>query len=294
MIIKFSGCYHGHADFFLISAGSGAMTLGTPSSPGVTKSVSSDTLVAEYNNLDSVKRLFRTFKNRIACVIVEPVAGNMGTIPPEDGFLQGLREITEKEGALLIFDEVMTGFRVSRGGAQELYGVEPDITTLGKVIGGGLPIGAYGGRREIMKMVSPDGPMYQAGTLSGNPVAVSAGLATLNKLLDEHFYIKLENFSAKLEKGIRELVEKYGIPATINRVGSMFTLFFKKGRVTTLSDVNACDMELFKRYFHGLLKRGIYIPPSQFEANFLSIRHDDHIVEETLNRIEDTFKEIGV
>jgi glutamate-1-semialdehyde 2,1-aminomutase len=284
LIIKFEGCYHGHGDSFLIAAGSGATTLGTPDSPGVTAATAKDTLLARFNDLDSVKALFDSHGESIAALIIEPVAGNMGVIPPEDGFLQGLRDITENNGTILIFDEVMTGFRVARGGAQELYTIDPDLTTLGKVIGGGLPVGAYGGKETIMQSIAPVGPIYQAGTLSGNPLATTAGLSTLQVIdRDYTFYSNLELKSARLEKGMLDNCRRCGFEGVINRVGSMMTSFFSNGKpVQNYDDAKKCDTEMFGRYFHALVQNGIYMAPSQFEAAFVSAAHTDENIDFTL------------
>ena len=278
LIIKFSGNYHGHGDSFLIKAGSGAFTLGLPDSPGVTKNTAKDTLTAEFNDLGSVEELFESNKNNIAAVIIEPIAGNMGLVQPDKGFLQGLRKICDKNNSILIFDEVMTGFRVSRGGAQELYNVIPDITTLGKIIGGGLPVGAYGGKKEIMNMLAPEGPIYQAGTLSGNPLAMNAGLTTL-KMLNEEVYNKLEDISKKIEVGWKKNIKETGTDACIARVGSMLTLFFtSKKQVCNYNDALECDTEKYAKYFKLMLDMGVYLPPSQYESLFLSsVMTDDDI-----------------
>jgi glutamate-1-semialdehyde 2,1-aminomutase len=270
LIIKFSGNYHGHGDSFLIKAGSGAFTLGLPDSPGVTKNTAKDTLTAEYNDLKSVEELFKNNRDNIAAVIIEPIAGNMGLVKPIEGFLQGLRKICDKNNSILIFDEVMTGFRVSKGGAQELYNVKPDITTLGKIIGGGLPVGAYGGKKEIMNMLAPEGPIYQAGTLSGNPLAMSAGLTTL-KMLNKKVYIKLEDISKKIEVGWKKNIKETETDACIARVGSMLTLFFtSKKQVSNYNDALECDTKMYAKYFKLMLDMGIYLPPSQYESLFLS------------------------
>jgi len=276
-IIKFEGCYHGHGDAFLIAAGSGALTLGIPDSPGVTAATAKDTLCAKFNDNASVEALFTTQGKEIAAVIVEPVAGNMGVVPPAEGFLKFLRDITTKYGALLIFDEVMTGFRVAPGGAQELFGVLPDITTLGKIIGGGMPIGAYGGSRAIMEHIAPAGPIYQAGTLSGNPVAVASGLATLSLLTSTpNLYSDLERKSVMLAEGFADNCRALSIPAVINRVGSMLTLFFtSRDAVTSFDDAKSADTAFFARYFHASLEEGLYLPPSQFEAMFVSAAHTE-------------------
>ena len=272
-IIKFAGCYHGHADGLLVKAGSGAMTHGVPTSAGVPEAYAAETLVADYNDLASVESCFDAWPEDIAGVIVEPVAGNMGVVPPRAGFLEGLRRLTADNGALLIFDEVITGFRVAYGGAQTLYGVTPDLTCLGKIIGGGLPVGAYGGRREIMELVAPLGPMYQAGTLSGNPLAVTAGLTTLTALQQPGVYDQLETLAARLAAGLTQAFAQAEIPAALNRVGSMLTGFFNPGPVQTLAQVEQSDTAAYGRYFHALLERGVYIAPSQFEAGFVSLSH---------------------
>ena len=275
LIIKFSGNYHGHFDSFLIKAGSGAMTLGKPDSEGVTKNIAKDTLVAEYNNIKSVKKLFMENKDKIAGVIIEPIAGNMGLVAPKENFLNELRDLCSENDSLLIFDEVMTGFRVSKGGAQELYNIMPDITTLGKIIGGGLPAGAYGGKSKIMDFVAPDGPVYQAGTLSGNPLAMTAGLSVLEQLND-NLYIRLERISSKIENGINDNIKKLGFNANIARVGSMMTLFFtEKNYVRNFKDANQCNTNLYAKYFNQMLKMGIYLPPSQYECLFLSKKIGD-------------------
>ena len=278
LIIKFSGNYHGHGDSFLIKAGSGAFTLGLPDSPGVTKNTAKDTLTAEFNDLGSVEELFESNKNNIAAVIIEPIAGNMGLVQPDKGFLQGLRKICDKNNSILIFDEVMTGFRVSRGGAQELYNIIPDITTLGKIIGGGLPVGAYGGKKEIMNMLAPEGPIYQAGTLSGNPLAMNAGLTTL-KMLNKEVYNKLEDISYKIEVGWKKNIKETGTDACISRVGSMLTLFFtSKKQVSNYNDALECDTKKYAKYFKFMLDMGVYLPPSQYESLFLSsVMTDDDI-----------------
>lgn len=279
--VKFAGNYHGHGDSFLIKAGSGAMTLGIPNSPGITKGTAKDTLMAEYNNLESVKTLFREKGSEIAAVILEPVAGNMGVVVPTKEFLQGLRDITAKYGALLIFDEVITGFRLARGGAQEYFGIMPDLTTLGKIIGGGLPVGAYGGRKEIMEMMAPEGPVYQAGTLSGNPLAMAAGIAMLT-MIDEtkDLYSSLERKAAKLESGILENLKKSGVKGVVNRVGSMMTLFFTDApQVTNLEEAMTSDTERYAAYFKQSLESGIYLAPSQFECLFVSYAHTDEEID---------------
>lgn len=282
-IIKFDGGYHGHADYLLVKAGSGAATLGVPDSAGVPAAFATETLVASFNDLASVEALFTRFRGEIAAVIVEPVLGNMGVIPPEGDFLKKLRAVTTREGAVLIFDEVMTGFRVSLGGAQELYGVKPDLTCLGKIIGGGLPVGAYGGKKEIMSRVAPEGPVYQAGTLSGNPVAMAAGIATLKELTRKNPYPRLAQQTTRLVQGLREAAEASGIPFTINQVGSMWTPFFTEGPVMRVADARRSDTKMFGRFFHKMLEEGIYLPPSQFEAAFVSAAHTEREINKTLN-----------
>jgi len=283
LTIKFEGCYHGHADAFLSKAGSGAATLGIPDSPGVPAGMASTTLTARYNDLGSVRGFMESHAGQVAAVLVEPVVGNMGCVPPADGFLQGLRELCDRSGALLIFDEVMTGFRVALGGAQERYGVRPDLTALGKVIGGGLPVGAYGGRRDIMRLVAPAGPVYQAGTLSGNPLAMAAGLATLRHL-DAHrnIYTRLEALGARLQDGIEKEIQSKEYPATVQRVGSMITLFFHAGPVRSWDDASQCDRDAFGRYHHAMLGQGIYLPPAQFEAAFVSVAHIEADIDRTV------------
>ena len=282
-IVKFEGGYHGHTDALLVAAGSGAMSHGVPDSAGVTSSFARDTLTATFNDLSSVEAHFDSHPEEIACVIVEPVAGNMGVVPPEPGFLEGLRDLTARHGSLLLFDEVITGFRVGYSGAQGLYGIEPDVTCLGKVIGGGLPVGAYGGRREIMETVSPLGPMYQAGTLSGNPVAMAAGAKTLELLGRPGVYEALESTAAELEAGLLEVFAEAEAPARINRVGSMMTLFFSGDDVTGWASVSASDREAFGRFFHRMLDEGVYLPPSPFEAMFVSTAHGTEEIEATVD-----------
>ncbi|WP_430438136.1 glutamate-1-semialdehyde 2,1-aminomutase [Pontibacter chitinilyticus] len=278
-IIKFEGCYHGHGDSFLISAGSGAITLGVPDSPGVTKGTANDTLTAPYNNLATVEALVAANKGQVAAIILEPVAGNMGLVPPQEGFLQGLRDLCDKEGIVLIFDEVMTGFRLSPGGAQQLYGVTPDMTTLGKIIGGGMPVGAYGGKKELMDYVAPAGPVYQAGTLSGNPIAMAAGMAMLT-YLKEHpeVYTQLDHTASCLEAGMQQNLQQLGLRYTINRVGSMFSLFFTSQPVVDFESAKTSDTALFGLYFNHMLQRGIYLAPSQYEALFVSTAVTDDLV----------------
>lgn len=281
-VIKFEGCYHGHADSFLVQAGSGVATLGLPDSPGVPKSATESTLCAEYNNLDSVKAIFDENKDEIAAVILEPVVGNSGFIKPDKGFLEGLRKLTEENGALLVFDEVMTGFRVSFGGAQEYFGVTPDVTTLGKVIGGGLPVGAYGGRKDIMQMVAPAGPMYQAGTLSGNPLAMRAGIETLKKLSEPGAHDELERKSQKLIDGIVAAAEKHGHDITADCAGGMFGWYFTKGPVKNFAQAKEADAEKFGKWHRMMLERGVYLAPSMYEAGFMSMAHTDEDIEKTI------------
>ncbi|MCL6622074.1 MAG: glutamate-1-semialdehyde 2,1-aminomutase [Syntrophobacterales bacterium] len=281
-VIKFDGCYHGHADSFLVAAGSGVLTQGIPGSPGVPPAIAELTLSLPYNDLEAVRRACERYPGEIAAVIVEPVAGNMGVVPPEPGFLSGLRELTRREGALLIFDEVITGFRAAWGGAQALYGVTPDLTCLGKIIGGGLPVGAYGGRRELMEHLAPVGPVYQAGTLSGNPVAVAAGLATLKALKEPGVYDTLESKAALLAAGLTQVIRERGLPCCVQRVGSMLTVFFTPGPVRSLTEAQQADLEAFRRFFQGMLAQGIYLPPSQFEAWFVSLAHSEADLEATV------------
>lgn len=292
MIIKFTGCYHGHADALLVKAGSGLLTLGIPNSPGVPENVAAQTLTLPFNALEPVADAFRRYPDAIAAVIVEPVAGNMGCIPPEPGFLQGLRTLTEAAGALLIFDEVMTGFRVARGGAQALYGIAPDLTTLGKVIGGGLPVGAFGGRADIMAYVAPEGPVYQAGTLSGNPLAMVAGL-TMMQLLDDEVYARLSERTRRLTAGLRQAARRHGIPVYMTQVCGMFSLFFTSERVTCLDDVAQSDVLRFNRFFHAMLDEGVYLAPSAFEAAFLSDAHDDAIIDQTIAAADRAFARVA-
>jgi glutamate-1-semialdehyde 2,1-aminomutase len=291
-IVKFEGCYHGHADLLLVQAGSGFATLGLPDSPGVPAATVADTLVAAYNDLDSVATLFRQYPGQIAAIIVEPVAGNMGVVPPAAGFLEGLREITAQAGSLLIFDEVMTGFRVHPGGAQTLYNIDPDLTTLGKVIGGGLPVGAYGGRREIMHWVAPAGPVYQAGTLAGNPLAMSAGLAALELIGDQKTWEEMEARAQQLETGIAQAAHKAGVAIQQTRVGTMFTTFFSAIQPKDWPTVKAADKARFGQFFQGMLANGVYLAPSQFEAGFLSLCHDEQVIAATVAAAENAMRGI--
>ncbi|PIP35804.1 MAG: glutamate-1-semialdehyde-2,1-aminomutase [Desulfobacterales bacterium CG23_combo_of_CG06-09_8_20_14_all_52_9] len=281
-ILKFDGCYHGHADALLVEAGSGVATLGIPGSPGVPQSFVAHTLSLPYNDPQRFRETLRQHGDQIACVIVEPVAGNMGLVSPQPGFLETLREETHKTGSLLIFDEVMTGFRVAYGGAQALYGITPDLTTLGKIIGGGMPVGAYGGRRDIMEHIAPQGPVYQAGTLSGNPVAMTAGIATLKEIQNPGFYDALEEKSRYLAQGLKQAADAAGIPVYIDRVGSMMGMFFTKGPVTCFSEAKTSDLDRFKHYYNAMLDKGIYLAPSQFEALFISSAHNIEHIDETI------------
>jgi glutamate-1-semialdehyde 2,1-aminomutase len=282
-LVKFEGCYHGHADSLLVKAGSGALTLGVPSSPGVPADVAQHTLTVEYNNLDSVKEVFAEVGDDIACIIVEPVAGNMNCIPPVDGFLQGLRDICDEHDAVLIFDEVMTGFRVSRGGAQERYGVTPDLTCLGKVIGGGMPVGAFGGKKSILTHIAPTGPVYQAGTLSGNPIAMAAGLAAMEQIAEPGLYEPIFNSTKALVEGFQAIADEHGIPFTTNHAGSMFGLFFTDvDKVVNYQQAINCNQERFKQFYHGMLDEGVYLAPASYEAGFVSKMHTQDIVDATL------------
>lgn len=292
-IIKFRGCYHGHGDSFLIEAGSGAMTFGNPSSPGVTRGTAYDTLLADYNDLESVHTLFQEYPDEIGAIIVEPVAGNMGVVPPEPGFLQGLRDLCDGSHTLLIFDEVISGFRLGLAGAQGFYGVSPDLTTMGKIIGGGLPLAAYGGRKDIMDLLSPIGPVYQAGTLAGNPVATAAGLAVLKELRKPDFYTNLNRRAEEWEKGIRTAFENCPVPFCINRVGSLMTVFFTPGPVRDYSSALTADTKIYAKFFHELLNRGVYTAPSQFEASFLSSAHDDKVMEGSLEAIKSSLQALN-
>tara|TARA_Y100001973_G_scaffold29786_2_gene45072 strand:+ start:4211 stop:5491 length:1281 start_codon:yes stop_codon:yes gene_type:complete len=292
-ILKFEGCYHGHADALLVKAGSGALTLGVPNSPGIPEDFAKHTLTVTFNDLDSVRAIFKEMGDDIATIIVEPVAGNMNCIPPAPGFLEGLREICDEYGSVLIFDEVMSGFRVARGGAQEFYKVTPDLTTLGKVIGGGMPVGAFGGKREIMDYIAPVGPVYQAGTLSGNPVAMAAGLAALNQLDDAELYPQLTAKVERLVNGMQQLADDAEVPFTTNRAGSMFGFFFSKDKqVSSYQQATECNMEHFKKFYHSMLKQGVYLAPSAFEAGFMSAAHTDADIDATLAAAKVAFAEL--
>jgi glutamate-1-semialdehyde 2,1-aminomutase len=288
MIVKFVGCYHGHSDSLLVRAGSGVLTLGIPNSPGVPAAIAAQTLSLPFNRLEPLAEAFATFGNDIAAVILEPIAGNMGCIPPEPGFLEGVRDLTRRNDALLIFDEVMTGFRVARGGAQARYGVDPDLTTLGKIIGGGLPIGAFGGRADIMAHLAPQGAVYQAGTLSGNPLATIAGL-TMLQALDDALYQRLDQATRGLCSGLQQAAERNGVSVTINQVCGMFSLFFTTGRVSEFDHVANSDVNAFNRFFHAMLDQGVYLAPSAFEAAFLSSAHDDAVIDATVQAADRAF-----
>ena len=288
-VLKFAGCYHGHSDGLLAKAGSGMATLGIPSSPGVPATVTADTLVAPYNNVEAVEQLFKDFASDIAAVIVEPIAGNMGVVLPQPGFLEGLRKLTRQHGALLIFDEVITGFRVAYGGAQQLYKITPDLTCLGKIIGGGLPVGAYGGRRDIMQMVAPSGPVYQAGTLAGNPLAMTAGIETISILRESSAYQELERKASLLEKGIIEAARKAGVDIQLPRIGSMFTIFFTKDPITDYEAAARADTARYAKFFHQMLSQGVYFPPSQFEAAFVSVAHTHKDIQSTISAAAKAF-----
>lgn len=288
-IVKFEGCYHGHGDSFLVKAGSGVATLGLPDSPGVTSAVAENTLTVSFNDIEALKNIFSENKD-IAAVIIEPVVGNMGCVLPEENYLQSVREITSKHNALLIFDEVMTGFRLSRGGAQEFYNVMPDITTLGKIIGGGLPVGAYGASKEIMRHIAPAGAIYQAGTLSGNPLAMTAGLVTLKRLRDKTVYEKLECACKRLCDGMNEAATEAGFETVTNRICSMFTLFFTNEPVTDWTSASKSNREVFGKFFHAMLNKGIYLAPSQFEAGFISLAHTDELIDKTIEATQKAFR----
>jgi glutamate-1-semialdehyde 2,1-aminomutase len=283
IVIKFDGCYHGHADTLLVAAGSGVATLGIPGSPGVPEAVVQDTLSLPFNDKEAIKKVMDEKGDKVACVIVEPVAGNMGLVPPAPGFLETLRELTQSHGAVLIFDEVMTGFRVAYGGAQSLYGIVPDLTCFGKVIGGGLPVGAYGGKKDIMSQIAPQGSVYQAGTLSGNPIAMAAGIATLEQLKTESVYENLEEKANRLAAGLADAAQKAGVAAKVDHVGSMLGMFFTDRNVTCFEDAKTCDLEIFSSFYQGMRQKGIYIAPSQFEALFLSTAHENEHIDATVD-----------
>ena len=293
-IIKFEGCYHGHSDSLLVKAGSGALTLGVPTSPGVPASLAELTITLEYNNIDQVQEVFKQVGNEIACVIVEPVAGNMNCIPPSPGFLEGLRSLCDEYNSVLIFDEVMTGFRVALGGAQEYFGITPDLTTLGKVVGGGLPVGAFGGRKDIMEKIAPLGPVYQAGTLSGNPLAMTAGLETLRQISAPGFHDQLAKMTTKLMEGIRKAADSAGIPLATNQVGGMFGIFFTEDEtVSSYKQVTNCDVDRFKAFFHSMLNEGVYLAPSAYEAGFVSGAHTDSDIKQTIDAAAQVFKTLA-
>src|SRR5215207_3702923 len=287
-LVKFEGCYHGHADSLLVKAGSGVATLGLPDSPGVPAALAENTLTLPFNNISALEQVFSEH-SEIAAVIIEPVVGNMGCVPPRPGYLEAVRKLTRDHGALLIFDEVMTGFRVARGGAQERYGITPDITTLGKIIGGGLPVGAYGGSREIMNNIAPAGPVYQAGTLSGNPLSMTAGLITLRRLRNKTVYEQLQSSSKKLCDGLAAAAEEAGVSTVINRVGSMWTSFFSGEPVVDWDSANSSNREMYGKFFHAMLEQGVYLAPSQFEAAFVSLAHTDEVIEQTLDAARKSF-----
>jgi len=293
-ILKFEGCYHGHADALLVKAGSGALTLGVPNSPGIPEDFAKHTLTVSYNNIDEVKEIFTKYADEIACIIVEPVAGNMNCIPPVEGFLEGLRDICDQYSSVLIFDEVMTGFRVALGGAQAHYNIKPDLTTLGKVIGGGMPVGAFGGKQEIMDYIAPVGPVYQAGTLSGNPIAMAAGLASLTELAQGKKHQQLSSATEKLAMGLKAAAERNGISLSVNYVGAMFGFFFTedKNTITTYEQATQSDGEMFKRFFHLMLDEGVYLAPSSYETGFLSTAHSDDIIEKTLVAADKCFAQL--
>lgn len=292
-IVKYEGCYHGHGDSFLIKAGSGALTLGIPTSPGVPAQIAAMTIVAKYNDVEDLQRIFHEEGENIAAVIIEPVAGNMGVVPPKPGYLESLRDITKRNGALLIFDEVITGFRVAYGGAQTLYGIEPDLTCLGKIIGGGMPVGAYGGKREIMEHMAPTGPVYQAGTLSGNPMAMAAGIATLEALQSEDVYSELEEKSARLAAGLKNAAEQTGVHASFNRVGSMLCTFFTEKEVVDYNTATSADTDRYAVFFREMQEQGVYLAPSQFETAFVSTAHTDEDIERTIEASRSAFLAAG-
>jgi len=293
-ILKFEGCYHGHADALLVKAGSGALTLGVPNSPGIPEDFAKHTLTVSFNNIEEVKDIFAKYADEIACIIVEPVAGNMNCIPPVEGFLEGLRKVCDQYSSVLIFDEVMTGFRVALGGAQALYNIKPDLTTLGKVIGGGMPVGAFGGKQEIMDYIAPVGPVYQAGTLSGNPIAMAAGLASLTELAQGNKHQQLSSATEKLAMGLKAAAERNGVSLSVNYVGAMFGFFFTedKNPITTYEQATQCDGEMFKRFFHLMLDEGVYLAPSSYETGFLSTSHTDDIIEKTLVAADKCFAQL--
>lgn len=293
-ILKFEGCYHGHADALLVKAGSGALTMGVPNSPGIPADFAKHTLTVSYNNIEEVKEIFAKYADEIACIIVEPVAGNMNCIPPVEGFLEGLREVCDQYSSVLIFDEVMTGFRVALGGAQALYNIKPDLTTLGKVIGGGMPVGAFGGKQEIMDYIAPVGPVYQAGTLSGNPIAMAAGLASLTELAQGNKHQQLSAATEKLAMGLKASAERNGVSLSVNYVGAMFGFFFTKDEnpITTYEQATQCDGEMFKRFFHLMLDEGVYLAPSAYETGFVSTAHSDEIIEKTLVAADKCFAQL--
>lgn len=292
-LIKFEGCYHGHADSLLVKAGSGALTLGVPSSPGIPEDLAKHTVTLEYNNLSQVEETLKDIGDQVACIIIEPVAGNMNCIPPVEGFLEGLRALCDQYGVVLIFDEVMTGFRTALGCAQSVYKITPDLTTLGKVIGGGMPVGAFGGKAEIMDYVAPTGPVYQAGTLSGNPVAMTAGLTVLNEISQPGFFKALTEKTTQLVQGLQERADKAGIPFTTSQVGAMFGLFFTdQEKVTSFAQATACDLDRFQKFFHLMLEEGIYLAPSAYEAGFVSAAHDDEAIQKTLDAAERVFAKL--
>ena len=294
-IIKFQGCYHGHFDSLLVKAGSGSATFGIPSSSGVNKSFAQDTIALPFNDIDKVEEVIKREKDNLACVIIEPIPANMGVILPKDGFLKRLRQVTEDNDVVLIFDEVITGFRVALGGAQEIFGIKPDMTILGKILGGGFPIGAFGGKAEIMDFLSPDGPVYQAGTLSGNPIAVEAGINTIKTLMNDKIYDKLRSLGGRLGSGLDAIIKRTAHQITLQRAGSLFTLFFTdKKEVPDYDAVSGCDLDRFSRFFRGMLGRGIYLAPSQFEANFISVKHTTADIDKTLKAAERTLRSLSV